>query len=265
MRYKNYGIVVFFLILACIGSGCEEKRKALVTAHTAMGELLISTKDQAKLLHNQKVINDQTYQSIRTNWIRAQASYLKASDILESIIDNDTADITAYTELITQVSTILSDIALWLEEDKNESTNDYITGNPTPTPDYKVSGGDTADTGVERVRQRSLEKSSAGDKGKSSANDVGKLKVVSESEAMYNAHDEVQIYGITDRTAEVRIWVSEGSIVYTLDGSEPVLADGVQHLSISQSLTLDALQARNFKAKAGMSGTKVHVMILEKI
>lgn len=265
MRYKNYGIVVFFLILACIGSGCEEKRKALVTAHTAMGELLISTKDQAKLLHNQKVINDQTYQSIRTNWIRAQASYLKASDILESIIDNDTADITAYTELITQVSTILSDIALWLEEDKHEPTNDHIASHPTPTPDYKVSGGDTADPGVERIGQRSIEKSSEGSTGESSGNDVGKLKVVSTSEAVYNARDVIQIHGITEKTVEVRVWISVGSIVYTLDGSEPVLTDGVQYLSISQSLTLDALQARNFRAKAGMSGTKVHVMILEKI
>ncbi|GIK15008.1 MAG: hypothetical protein BroJett002_37150 [Candidatus Brocadia sinica] len=265
MRYKSYSVLVFLVIFACIFSGCEEKRKALVTAHTAMGELLVSTKDQAKLLHTQKIIDDQTYQSIRTNWIRAQASYLTASDMLDHILSTDSQNITQYTELIMQVSTILSDIALWLEEDRDESTNDHITVNPTPTLNNKAGGGDTANSGVERVRQRSLEKSSEGGEGKSSGNDVGKLKVVSESEAMYNAHDEVQIYGITDRTAEVRIWVSEGSIVYTLDGSEPVLADGVQHLSISQSLTLDALQARNFKAKAGMSGTKVHVMILEKI
>lgn len=261
---KKYSVVILFLIIACL-AGCEEKRKALVTAHTAMGELLISTKDQAKLLHTQKVINDQTYQSIRTNWIRAQASYLKASDILESIIDNDTADITAYTELITQVSTILSDIALWLEEDKHEPTNDHIASHPTPTPYNQADSRDTADTGVERVRQRSIEKSSEGSTGESSGNDVGKLKVVSVSEAVYNAHDTIQVHGVTEKTAEVRVWVSVGSIVYTLDGSDPVLTDGVQHLSISQSLTLDALQARNFKAKAGMSGTKVHVMILEKI
>lgn len=94
---------------------------------------------------------------------------------------------------------------------------------------------------------------------------MGKLKVVSESEAMYNAHDEVQIYGITDRTAEVRIWVSVGSVVYTLDGSEPVLTEGVPYLAISQSLTLDVGKARQFKAKAGMTGTKVHVMVFEKI
>jgi len=47
-------------------------------------------------------------------------SYLAASDILDTIIASNTADITAYTSLITQVSTILSDIALWLEEDKKQ-------------------------------------------------------------------------------------------------------------------------------------------------
>lgn len=261
---KKYSVVILFLIIACL-AGCEEKRKALVTAHTSMGELLVSTKDQAKLLHTQKVINDQTYQSIRTNWIRAQASYITASDMLEHILSTDSQDITAYTELIMQVSTILSDIALWLEEDKNESTNDYITGNPTPTPDYKVSGGDTADTGVERIGQRSIEKSSEGSTGESSGNDVGKLKVVSVSEAVYNARDLIQIHGVAEKTVEVRVWVSVGNVAYTIDGSEPVLMEGVPCLAISQSLTLDAEKARKFKAKAGMTGTKVHVMILEKI
>lgn len=98
MRYKSYSVLVFLVIFACIFSGCEEKRKALVTAHTAMGELLVSTKDQAKLLHTQKIIDDQTYQSIRMNWIRAQASYLTASDMLDHILSTNAQDITAYTE-----------------------------------------------------------------------------------------------------------------------------------------------------------------------
>lgn len=186
MRYKNYSIVVFFLVLACVFSGCEEKRKALVTAHTATGELLITTKNQAKTLHQQKVIDDKTYHQIRINWLRAQTSYIKASDILETIIDNDTMDITAYTDLITQINTILSDIAIWLSEHptpspsptggKNESTDDRIISHPTPTPHYKADSGDTANTGVERAGQGSFEKFSAGDENKSSIGDVGKLK-----------------------------------------------------------------------------------------
>lgn len=261
---KKYSVVILFLIIACL-AGCEEKRKALVTAHTSMGELLVSTKDQAKLLHTQKIIDDQTYQSIRTNWIRAQASYLTASDMLDHILSTDSQNITQYTELIMQVSTILSDIALWLEEDKNEPTDDHIISNPTPTPHYEADNGDTTDSGIKRIRSGGVEKSSPGVERKSSGNDVGKLKVASESAATYNARDVIQIHGITEKTAEVRIWVSVGSIVYTLDGSEPVLTDGVPSLTISQSITLCAEKARGFKAKAGMSGAKVHVMVFEKI
>lgn len=265
MKYKNCYIVAALLVITCIFSGCEEKRKALVTAHTAMGELLISTKGQAKTLHQQKVINDETYQSIRINWLRAQKSYLEASDILERILDTGTQDISAYTELITQVSTILSDIALWLEEEKDEPTDDHITGNPTPTPDYQTDFRGPTYSGYQRAGPGGVEKGSAGNEGKSSGDNLGKLKVVSTSESVHNARDAIQIYGITEKTVEVRLWISVGSIVYTIDGSEPVLTDGVPYVAISQCLNLDAAKAAAFKAQAGMSGTKLHVMILETL
>lgn len=265
-HYKNYYLALFAaLIVVSMLIGCEEKRKALVSAHAAMGELLASTKDRAKLLHTRKMIDDQTYQSIRTNWIRAQTSYLKASDMLEHILSTDAQDITAYTELITQVSTILSDVALWMEEDKHEPTVDHIVSNPTPTPDYAVSSRDTANPGVERVGSGDFEKNRAGDEGQSSVSNVGKLKIVSVSESVYNARDVITIHGITEKTAEVRVWVTIGSIVYTLDSSEPVLTDGVSGIAISQCITLDAAQARQFAAKAGMSGTRMHVMIMETL
>ena len=124
MRIKNrFPLFLVVSAASCLSlalPGCVDKHKALVSAHTAVGELLVSTQTQAEALHTRGIINDQTYQSIRTNWHRAQKSYLEASDILETIIDTNDADVSAYTALITQVSTILSDIAVWLEEDEKE-------------------------------------------------------------------------------------------------------------------------------------------------
>ncbi|GJQ23590.1 hypothetical protein BIY37_04700 [Candidatus Brocadia sapporoensis] len=239
-----------------------------------MGQLLASTKDQAKSLYAQKVINQQTYNSIRINWLRAQSGYIKASDVLEKIIDTDSADITSYTELITQVSTILSDIGLWLDEppaqnpqqteggSTNEPGVDRTVNYPAPATHHEPGSGDSEVAGAERAGQGSVEKVGQGYEGKSGVSDLGKLKVVSVSEATYGASDSIRIYGITEMVKEVLVWVSVGSIVYTLDGSEPVLTDGVSSLAISQCLTLDAAQATRFRAKASMSGTRLHVMIL---
>ena len=120
VRYCELKLALLAILVAMLTSaGCVNKHKALVSAHAAVGELLISTKMQATTLHTQKIIDEQTYESIRVNWLRAQTSYLVASDILNTIIASETADITAYMALITQVSTILSDIAIWME-DKNQ-------------------------------------------------------------------------------------------------------------------------------------------------
>ena len=110
-----------FIALVCLSllatEGCKKQNKALVSAHNAVGSLLISTQGQVKTLYTEGIINEQTYQKIRVNWLRAQKSYLSASDMLDQILSTNTTDITGYTELITQASNILSDIALWLGEE----------------------------------------------------------------------------------------------------------------------------------------------------
>ncbi len=118
-RRSLRGIVcVVILCLLAVVPGCKEKHKALVTTHRAVGQALISTVDQVRLYRSQGIISEETYQSIKVNWRRAQESYVKASGILGTIIDSDAADISGYTELITQVSIIAADIAAWIEEDR---------------------------------------------------------------------------------------------------------------------------------------------------
>lgn len=115
----SYGTLAVLLFITTIGvmQGCN-KHKTLVAAHNTVGALLISTVDEAKSLHEQNIINDDTYNQIKTNWLRAQNSYVNASIILEGILDAKPTDLSEYLSLITQVNTILSDIALWIKEDK---------------------------------------------------------------------------------------------------------------------------------------------------
>ena len=121
MQLWSYGTlaVLLFLAISTMGvmQGCE-KHQTLVAAHNTVGALLISTMDETKLLHDQRIINDETYSQIKTNWLRAQDSYVNASIILEGILEAKTNNIPEYISLITQVNTILSDIALWIEESK---------------------------------------------------------------------------------------------------------------------------------------------------
>ena len=116
MRNK-YKIVIGFMLL-CVMVGCiKEKHKTLVSAHTVVGELLITTKDQAVLLHNQKVISDSTYESVRINWLRAQEIYIKASGLLEAVISSGKGDASMYLQMLTQTNNILMDITRWLQEE----------------------------------------------------------------------------------------------------------------------------------------------------
>lgn len=303
MMRRNISLALFIaLALVCLTTGCEEKRKALVAAHTAMGELLITTKEQAKILRAQRVISPEAYESIRANWLQAQISYVKASDMLEYILSSRSQDITAYADLITQVSLILNDITLWMEENKNEPGAHHIPGNPTPAPDHEVGGGDTTDSGHGRIGQGDAEESSKGDEGQGGVRDVGgitrppygtinqgmedlvgrepphgmavslsqagrdivKQNFVMSYEAIYNARQEIFIHGIEDNAVEVRISVLVGSVVYTLDGSTPVLTDGVPYLSIHQSIVLDVDEARRFRAVSSMDGTKLQVLIFNR-
>lgn len=115
----TYGTMVVLLFLS-IGmmQGCDNQRKNLVAAHNTVGTLLIATIEEAQSLHDQKVINDATYNQIKTNWIRAQTSFINASILLETLLDKKSNDISKYIELITQINTILSDITTWIKESK---------------------------------------------------------------------------------------------------------------------------------------------------
>ncbi len=146
----SFIVVLCLCVFTASFSGCIGKRKALVAAHNSVGELLLSTQKQAKALYAQKAISEATYNDIRINWLRAQAIYLKASDVLEKIIDNDSGDVSQYTELITQVSVMASDIALWLKEGNADgfaiNNNPGIAAHPA---DNEVSGGSAKGSGIE--------------------------------------------------------------------------------------------------------------------
>lgn len=111
------GIILLFMSIEMM-QGCENQRKTLVAAHNTVGTLLMATIEEAQTLHNQKVINDATYNQIKTNWIRAQTSFVNASILLETLLDKKSNDISEYISLITQVNTILSDITTWIKEGK---------------------------------------------------------------------------------------------------------------------------------------------------
>lgn len=110
------------VVLLCLSmgmiQGCDNQRKTLVATHNTVGALLMSTIEEAQTLHNQKVINDATYSQIKTNWIRAQTSFVNASILLELLLDKKSKDISEYISLITQINTILSDITTWIKEGK---------------------------------------------------------------------------------------------------------------------------------------------------
>lgn len=119
MRKISIGTMMILLFLS-IGmmQGCDNQRKNLVAAHNTVGTLLIATIEEAQSLHDQKVISDATYNQIKTNWIRAQTSFINASILLETLLDKKSNDISKYIELITQINTILSDITTWIKESR---------------------------------------------------------------------------------------------------------------------------------------------------
>ena len=119
---RKYKWVIGLMLLCLVLSGCvKEKHKTLVSAHTSIGELLITTKTQADLLHNQKIISDGRYGEIRVNWLRAQTSFITASDMLNKIIDSKDEDASMYLSLLTEINTILMDIASWIEEERESA------------------------------------------------------------------------------------------------------------------------------------------------
>lgn len=266
MKLKNYIACLTLIIGIMIITGCEEKRKALVSAHTAVGELLLSTKDQANFLHKQKAINDETYKSIRTNWLRAQISYVQASDILERILSTNTQDITPYTELITQVSIILSDITLWMEEDKHEPTGDNSISNSTPTPHYEVSGGNSEGAGTERIGQGSTETNRAGDEGQSVGSNVGELlNTVSIYTVMFKDNEFVSINSIANDASKIDIKVITGSIRYTFISDSGFSIKDTYTLRAGENIVFDWEKGKKFIAFSSSGNTQLSISVSNKI
>lgn len=269
-RLSVFSVLCILSVTVAALTGCEEKRKMLVSAHTAVGELLISTKDQAQALHEQGVINPQTYHNIRINWIRAQTSYIKASDILEAAIDNDLADISAYAELIAQANTILSDIALWLSEPQhlptptptqgaqNEPANNRTLSHPALAANHPPRSGNPADTGIERIGPGGAQKVGGRNEGKSVPGDVERLKVVSSDVFSYKAGDAVSLSElVTDKTRSIHLLVSQGAIKYAMEDQS------VSVVSMPDGLVLSARSALLFPGRAIVDGTKLSISVLE--
>lgn len=126
---RKYKLVFGILALCVFVCGCtEDKYKTLVSAHTTIGELLIATKDQAILLHNQKTISDNTYESIRINWLRAQKTYISASELLDKVISSESSDVSNYLEMLSQTNLILMDITRWLSESLDKAISQEKDG-----------------------------------------------------------------------------------------------------------------------------------------
>lgn len=264
MKVINYKLHLFVTIILALSLlvGCEEKRKALVAAHNSVGELLLSTQQEAKALRDNKVITPETYKLIGTNWVRAQTSYIKASDMLEYILSANSYNIDTYLELITQVNLILSDISLWLEEEKHEPSTDRIVSNPTPTPYNTPDSRGDQDTGIERRGQGVIKESSKGDEGKGGVGNMDRLKIpndnnISKITTLYTTEyikeQEIKLFGFPGNTKEVKIHVNKGSLIH----DNIVFVQGLDIV-----MTLE--EAKEFKARSGENGTVITITGTEK-
>ena len=90
-----------------------------------------------------------------------------------------------------------------------------------------------------------------------------KIKVSKKYEAVYAARQIIDLPCVDVATKGVILYVLVGALVYTLDGSVPVLTNGVNNLAIGEGLKLTKNEAVSFKAACGASGTKVCVIFLE--
>jgi len=90
-----------------------------------------------------------------------------------------------------------------------------------------------------------------------------KVKVSKKYEAVYSARQIIDLPSVDIATKEVILYVLVGALVYTLDGSVPVLTNETNNLAIGEGLILTKKEALSFKAACGMNGTKVFVLFLE--
>jgi hypothetical protein len=90
-----------------------------------------------------------------------------------------------------------------------------------------------------------------------------KIKVSKKYEAVYSARQIIDLPSVEVGTKEVIVYVLVGALVYTLDGTVPVLTNGTNNLAIGEGIKLTKNEAISFKAACGMQGTKICVLFLE--
>lgn len=90
-----------------------------------------------------------------------------------------------------------------------------------------------------------------------------RMRLPSQYVAVYKARQLIPIELLTERTTTVVVSVRVGVLVYTLDGTNPVLLDGVLHLKVGECVTLNLKEARLFKGMPAMDGTRVQVLLFE--
>src|SRR3990167_5816486 len=112
MTLKAKTCICLFLLVCLIG--CKEKD--LVMVHNSIGILLIKVQQDTEVAYSRAFINEETYKTVKANWNRAQKSYIEASFLLDKLLANTSNDFQKYNEVITSISIILTDIAIWLEE-----------------------------------------------------------------------------------------------------------------------------------------------------
>ena len=90
-----------------------------------------------------------------------------------------------------------------------------------------------------------------------------KVKVSKKYEAVYSARQIINLPSVDMATKEVILYVLVGALVYSIDGSVPILTNETNNLAIGEGLILTKKEALSFKAACGMNGTKVFVLFLE--
>lgn len=109
---KHKILLVLLLIISAVG--CSSVN--LAVTHNLTGSALVSTHDSTIMLHQRGTINDTTYEKVRAIWLQAQIKYIDASILLEKYLNGETDNLTLYSETMTAISTLLVDIAVWMEE-----------------------------------------------------------------------------------------------------------------------------------------------------
>lgn len=121
MLQKKFNLILLVLVLVAASvAGCESQEKKVFQTHQMLGALLISSQRSAENAHKEGIINDETYNNIKVNWLRARDVYVQANVIADQIVKNGgvKADFEAYFSMANVVRSITSDIISWVGEDR---------------------------------------------------------------------------------------------------------------------------------------------------